>query len=647
MKLPIRQVHLDFHTSPHITGVGSRFDKTAFQEALKLGRVQSITLFAKCHHGYCYYPTKVGTPHPGLAPGRDFTGEMIDACHQIGVRAAVYIPIGWSALDAEEHPEWVMRDIHGNMIVKNCDIAQPPEAPRPEVSWLDLCSAGGYRQYLFDLTEEICQRYSHLDGLFFDIAFEGGVCCCESCLAGMKAQGLDPLTSGHIYYDQQKKLTVDGLSAILHRYHPDATVFFNTGGANILRPQWHYASTHFEMEDLPTVWGGYDKLPMRACFFGGLGKPLVAMTGKFHRAWGEFGGYKTPEALTQECAAILAYGASVSVGDQMHPDGSMDLETYRNIGSAYEYVQSIEAHCFDGVQTARLGVFISPEKAVNNGMALLLLDSGVDFDVIRCPEDLSRFDTVILPDRFCPEEEMAQALQAFPGKVMLLGGSGLGKQGFAFPLPFTYLGGPEYDMDYFQADAEGIVSAPVLCYRAGHRIAGGEALARIYEPYFSRTYGKYCSHFNTPYRQEPAQHPAAAISGQYLYAAHELAGLYARYGSAYHRRYFLWLLRKLYHADPVQVELPVQGRFHMIRRQQEYVLHILYAPPIQRGEVSILEDFPPLTNVPVRLRTAEALTEAFLIPQQIKLPLTRTADGWQLTIPKVQGHQTLVIRHEA
>lgn len=363
------------------------------------------------------------------------------------------------------------------------------------------------------------------------------------------------------------------------------------------------------------------------------------MTGKFHRAWGEFGGYKTPEALTQECAAMLAYGARISIGDQMHPDGTLDRDTYRHIGMAYDYVVSVEEHCFDGEPTARLGVFITQDKLVNKGMAQLLLDGGVDFDVVHAPEDLARFDTVILPDRFVPNAEMTAALAAFPGKIMLLGGSG-----GELPLPFTYVGGPEYDMDYFQADAPGLVSAPVLCYQAAHRIEGGEALATVYEPYFSRTYGKYCSHFNTPYQQAPASYPAAAISGRYLYAAHELAGLYAKYGSAYHRRYFLWLLRKLYNADPAQVALPVQGRFRMIRRNREYVLHILYAPPIQRGEVSVLEDFPTLSDVPVRLSVPEKLTEAVLIPQGIKLPLTPSAGGWQLTVPKVEGHQTIVVK---
>ena len=103
-KLPARQVHLDFHTSPHIPGVGSRFDKAQFQAALKEGNVNSITVFAKCHHGYCYYPTRVGTQHPTMQPGFDLTGAMIEAAHEIGVAAPVYITAGWSALDAQRHP---------------------------------------------------------------------------------------------------------------------------------------------------------------------------------------------------------------------------------------------------------------------------------------------------------------------------------------------------------------------------------------------------------------------------------------------------------------------------------------------------------------------------------------------------------------
>lgn len=61
-----RQVHLDFHTSEKIPGIGSRFSKAQFQEALKTGHVNSITVFSKCHHGWAYHPSKANEIHPGL-----------------------------------------------------------------------------------------------------------------------------------------------------------------------------------------------------------------------------------------------------------------------------------------------------------------------------------------------------------------------------------------------------------------------------------------------------------------------------------------------------------------------------------------------------------------------------------------------------
>ena len=65
-KLPYRQVHLDFHTSEKIDGVGSRFSKENFAEALREGHVNSITLFSKCHHGWAYHPSTANKQHPTL-----------------------------------------------------------------------------------------------------------------------------------------------------------------------------------------------------------------------------------------------------------------------------------------------------------------------------------------------------------------------------------------------------------------------------------------------------------------------------------------------------------------------------------------------------------------------------------------------------
>ena len=60
---------------------------------------------------------------------------------------------------------------------------------------------------------------------------------------------------------------------------------------------------------------------------------FLGQTGKFHTHWGEVGGYKTPEALIYECAAMLAQGARCLIGDHLHPTGRIDKSTMRVIGA--------------------------------------------------------------------------------------------------------------------------------------------------------------------------------------------------------------------------------------------------------------------------------------------------------------------------
>ncbi|MGA2585370.1 MAG: hypothetical protein ABSG31_19040 [Tepidisphaeraceae bacterium] len=54
-RLPNRQIHLDFHTGPDIADVGVDFDAREFADTMRRARVNSVTVFAKCHHGHLYY----------------------------------------------------------------------------------------------------------------------------------------------------------------------------------------------------------------------------------------------------------------------------------------------------------------------------------------------------------------------------------------------------------------------------------------------------------------------------------------------------------------------------------------------------------------------------------------------------------------
>ena len=57
-KLSPRQIHLDFHTSEKIPDVAQNFSAEEFARQMKEAHVSSVTVFARCHHGWLYYPSK-------------------------------------------------------------------------------------------------------------------------------------------------------------------------------------------------------------------------------------------------------------------------------------------------------------------------------------------------------------------------------------------------------------------------------------------------------------------------------------------------------------------------------------------------------------------------------------------------------------
>jgi hypothetical protein len=631
--------------------VGERFSKSNFQQALKLGNVNSITIFAKCHHSWSYYPTRVGRAHPTLK--KDLLGAQLAAAHEMGVRAPIYITVGWSANDAEDHPEWVVRKKDGTMEVISLDLNANPNEKRPIVSWKFLCPNGEYAELIYAQTREICESY-HVDGLFYDICF-GPLCWCRTCVEGMKEEGMNPENEAdaQTYHRMKWQRFMAKCSEILRDKHPEATIFFN-GGADPNRSEWHDGQTHFELEDLPTTWGGYDKMPPRAKYFARTGKDYLGMTGKFHTMWGEFGGFKAADAMRYECAAMMAYGARCSIGDQMHPSGEMDLEAYRLIGEAYRYAEQIEPWCFRGEETTQLGIFLSKDKKTDEGLVKILLETQHDFDIVLDDDDLCRFDIVILPDSILLDDFQRQRLNTYllqGGKVLLTGQSGLNlsRDRFLIDIGATYQGSAHYENDYLQLGdklREGLIESPFLFYQGAERVevSDGEILAAVREPYFDRTYKQYCSHQNTPYQLENATHPGAVRKGNVIYLAHSVCKLYFEHGARLHRDYLIHALKLLY-TDPVmKVKMPSSGRARLIhqRDEQRYVLHLLYATPIQRGRTQVIEDLPPLYQIEAELRIDKSIQCVYLAPQGTQLPFSRESEYVRVTVPKVECHQIVV-----
>ncbi len=110
-----RQVHLDFHTGPHIPDVAASFDPKEFVRVVKAAHVDSVTVFAKCHHGHLYFNTEHPARHPALPKELDLLRAQVDALHAEGIRAPIYISVLWDEFAANLHPEWLVVNPDGTL----------------------------------------------------------------------------------------------------------------------------------------------------------------------------------------------------------------------------------------------------------------------------------------------------------------------------------------------------------------------------------------------------------------------------------------------------------------------------------------------------------------------------------------------------
>ncbi|MBR6558104.1 MAG: beta-galactosidase trimerization domain-containing protein [Clostridia bacterium] len=641
----MRCIHLDFHTSPHIDGIGERFDKEKFTKTVKDAKIDLMTVFAKCHHGYTYYPSKVSTMHPGLK--FNLLKEEIDAIHEAGAKAPIYITLGWSKKDADEHPEW--RHIRfssnepfyvGHIPSKNDNSDDMIE----ECSWTTLCPVGDYLNHLIAITREICENFDVSDGIFYDICFFDDSCACDACRKGMIKMGLDPESHDDAkkYYTLSRINMMKTLTGIVHEYAKDAPVFYN-GGAEMHRPEYHPYQTHYELEDLPTAWGGYDLMPIRAKFFEKYGKHFLGMTGKFHHAWGEFGGFKDKEALRYECADMLSVGASISVGDHLHPSGEIDESTYSIIGHAFDYVEKIERFCENSSAYTDLAIWISGSNNSDIGASKLLQIMHLEYDIIGSGDELGKYRCIILPDKVMFSSEDKTALNTFVQN----GGSIVASYESIFDeLGIEKLAPSDSDKDYIKCDIDEITT-PFLAYSKAYKVRHeGEVLAHVYEPYFNRTVGHFCGHKNTPYKPEPADYPALVRCGNVMYFAHPVFEAYNDSGNFVLEKYIIKSIEQVYSRTIVTEEFPSCGRIRLRENKKEgfLALHLLYAPPVNRGNVWLLPDFPKLHGVSVAVKVNRNVTSVVSEPDGTPIPFTQNGDFITIDVPPFSLHKLIIIK---
>ena len=663
-----RQIHLDFHTSERIPGIGSAFDAQAFGQAFKDAHVDSVTVFSKCHHGLSYHPTKVGQMHPGLT--FDLLRGQIDALHAQGINAVIYLTATWDELAANNHPEWRTVSPDGSL----------PRVERdpPGTGWafLDYCT--GYLDYLCAQTEEVMQNYPDGDGIFMDICFQIPTISVPA-QRQMEAQGLDWTNEAdrETFSGQIMQVFFDRITGAVRKYSAAMPLFFNHGHIRRgLAQHYHDHYTHLELESLPTAGWGYDHFPLSARYVEGMGLPYLGMTGKFHWLWGEVGGYKKPDALLYECGAMLAQGARCSIGDHLHPTAAIDASTMAVIAPAYKWVADREAWVAGTVNRAEIGVLSAeamtqpglgrrPAKSnpADEAVVRVLLEGQFTFDVLDRDRDFTPYALLILPDVIHVDAALQAKIGAYVargGRVLLTGKSGLMPDGFAFDIGAVWQGtspmaGGDFLLPNPDLRAED-VNDPLFMYLPSEQITvtDGQPLGAVFDPYFDRTPAHFSGHVNAPSQPDPNGYAAGVTKGSFTYAAHPLFSCYYKSGAVAMLEIAEKLIRHALGQDKmIRTDLPRAGRAtlrHAPGRNSD-VLHLLHANPALRGTlgggaIQPIQDLISVGPIAVNLACSRPVATVQLVPEGAILAHNATADRISFTVPVVRGHQMVEVIYQ-
>ncbi|MGB3336122.1 MAG: beta-galactosidase trimerization domain-containing protein [Devosia sp.] len=664
--LRYRQIHLDFHTSEYIGGIGADFDAADFVATFKKAHVDSVTIFAKCHHGWAYYPTEAGAPHPNLTRP-DLLGEMVDALNAADIECPIYITVQWDERNARLHPEWRARSATSNRF----------DPSQLKAGWHTLClNHKAYRDELLAMAREVATRYA-TPGIFFDIVLTPD-CVCQECLDTMAEQGLDPENpSDRLTKDEWvNEVFRTEMSAALNAEFPGLRIFYNCGHIHKQGPERFAPYSHLELESLPTGGWGYNHFPSSARYAATLGLDFVAHTGKFHTSWGEFGGFKHPDALEFEAAQMVSLGSKCLVGDQLHPNGAINPDTYASIAPAYARVEKLEPY-LDGARQVSEVAILSAEyfhhagdrnNNADDGAAQMLQELQRPFDVIDPSADFSRYRVIILPDEVPVEDELATRFRdylAAGGKLLISGISALQDDGyFAVPAGIRSAGPVDFDPSYLRAGKaldRSMTETPFVVYGRAQAIVaeGATVLAEVVPPYFNRSYKHFSSHAHAPDDVNAAPLGAGiTIHDGVAYIAYPIFSIYRAMGQPLYRYVVRGLLDKLLPDPVLTTDLPSAGRASLTRQEHRgrHVLHLLYGAPQVRGNgvpanggvrvMEMLEDIPAIGPVSARVRLPSAPSRAFEAMSGEPVEVTDFGGGqYGVTLDRLRIHAAVVFEH--
>ena len=623
MKVMKRMVHFDFHTQREIEDFSKNFNAKDIVGALKDANAEYVNFVARCNKGFSYYPTKVGITHPYLK--YDLLGDMVKECHANGIGITAYVHGGLNHELLLRKPEYCIITKEGSSIIG--DINENIHHYRKP------CFNSGYRQYLLSEIREML-AYDP-DGIFVD-GLAPEKCYCPVCRGKMAQLGIDIEDDNAVFkyaYDLLKEVMEEMRSII----PDDKRVFLKYCAPEEISN----LNTHGELVCLPVDGCGYEFFMAQAPYYRNLSDDVLYMAGCFVDGWGDFGGKKEVVSFENDVYDALVYGFSPALADHINPRDGLDRQFYKAVGKSYSLVKELEKWTEGTKIFAEVGVLrhkithknmLTVDDA-DSGIARMLSELKICFDIINEDFDFSKYKLLILPENIEITDKLEEKLNAFEGAVISCGKS-IKKGGI-----WSYI--DEYGDDSKTYGYYNWNNSVYGMYNCGIRMKSKYSLSDHIEPYFNRGFYDDHYHFYIPPKNCDG-YCAVASKDRYAHICFDVFSAYLQHGGIFHKNLVNDLITRLMGERKIETSLPSTSRVSLATGKNE-LLHVKVTMPEIRGTRGIIEEH---ITVPAghTVAVAREYKSVRTLPEMKKVKIKRKDGKTYITLPEITGYKAFLLQ---
>jgi len=313
----------------------TKFDPAQYAVMIKKSQVDSSMIYACCHNGNCYYPTKVGHMHSNLN-GRDIFGETVDLVRNEGIIPIAYYTVVFHNDAAKNHPDWRQKDCndsnHGGRFWYCC----------PNNS-----------EYFKFVKAQLAEIISYpVSGVFVDITFWPIVCFCDSCKEKYRHETnkdipciVDWSDPEWVKFQRSRERWLNEfaqeITLSVRKQKPDISIVHQF--SPVLHG-WYFAqnSLFAQASDYSSgdFYGGKNQQRLATKVFSAFSKniPYEFMTARCVNL-NDHTSTKSEEEMTCSAATTYANGGATFFIDAINPDGTLNPRVYDRLGKVNNRLQ--------------------------------------------------------------------------------------------------------------------------------------------------------------------------------------------------------------------------------------------------------------------------------------------------------------------